>query len=286
MLDFSTFINQKNQINLAYTWDKKLESMRKEQKNGAFSTEDMQLMHYQETLQSMNDSNRMQEINAKLNAGSKLSADEIAYLQKNAPELYREYVEAEQEAESYKKQLKHCKTKEDVQRVKLSKVSSFMAEAKNISNNAVIPDSAKLAMMQKLLKKVMSTEIAHQEFTQSAAYGDMPTEAELRAEEKREAEDIREEIVVETEEQVEEVPEETPEEIPEENQSDVESEANLQTEAKDVPKDIRYSVDTVDVKDTASSTVEKPSFETVKVSVVDYLKQHRQVGGGLHLFKE
>lgn len=285
MLDFSTLLKPQNQINLAYTWDKKLEEMRKQEKQQGLSAEMQQIKLFHENMQDMDKSNRLQSIGSKLNAGLDLTADELSYLQKHAPELYKEYVDAKREAENYKQQLKKCKTKEDVQKIKLQKLGSFMAEAKSISNNPNIPKGKKLGMMQAVLKKVMCTEAAHQEFTQSAAYANMPTDAEVRAEEKREAEATKAELTGEektptTEEEVEApvVSEETEETTGQFSEADVKADTEASREI------------TPDMKQT-DVTQERPmfegadSFETVRRDVVEYLKKNRAVGGGLHLFE-
>lgn len=57
--------------------------------------------------------------------GDKLSSDELAYLRKNRPDLYIRAVRMKQEREAYEKELKRCKTKEEVRRSNLLKTTSL-----------------------------------------------------------------------------------------------------------------------------------------------------------------
>lgn len=137
-----------------------------------------QIRQYREDAQKMRESRQMASIDAKLKSGEGLTPEEEEYLKQNNPEAYKEYQEIRQERAAYKKQLKSCKTKEDVEKLKLNKMGSFLAEAKKIPNNPAIPEEKKLGLMEKLLKKVMGVQKAHIAFTKTAKYQSLPTEEE------------------------------------------------------------------------------------------------------------
>ena len=114
-----------------------------------------QLKQYREDAAHMRENNQMASVDTKLKSGEELTPEEQEYLKQNDPDAYREYQEIRQEREAYKRQLKSCRTKEDVEKLKLNKMGSFMAEAKKIANNPVIPKGKKKGLMEKLLKKAV-----------------------------------------------------------------------------------------------------------------------------------
>ena len=60
------------------------------------------------------------QIDLKLQSGKKLTAEEMDYLQKTDPQKYQKIKSMEAERENYEKELKRCKTKEEVQRVRMA----------------------------------------------------------------------------------------------------------------------------------------------------------------------
>lgn len=146
-----------------------------------------QIEQYKEDLKKMRESNQMASIDAKLSSGGLLTPEEISYLQKNSPEKYKEYMEIRNEREAYERQVKSCRTKDEVERLKLSKMNGFIAEAKSITNNPNIPKGQKKAMLEKILRKVMGIQKEHLEFVRSARYKNLPTDEELAEEMKKKA---------------------------------------------------------------------------------------------------
>lgn len=164
-------------------WKRKKE-VKKEQKKEEMTPQMRQLMQYQEEMEQIREGNQMASIDAKLKSGSELTPEEMAYLKEKNPEAYQEYEEVKREQEAYKNQLRNCKTKEEAERVKLSKMGNFMAGAKNISQNPNIPKEKKLKLMEKLLKKTIGVNQVHTEFVKSQEFRNLPTEEEKREEEK------------------------------------------------------------------------------------------------------
>lgn len=176
----------RNTVNLAVMDSK----WQQKKKNGGVLKEEMdpqarQIMQYKEDLAKMRESKQMASIDVKLNSGGLLTPEEITYLQNKCPEKYREYVELKNEREAYKRQMESCKTKEEVEKLKLSKMNSFLAEAKSVKNNPNIPEGKKKELMEKILRRTMGIQDEYMEFVRSGRYKELPTEEEL-AEEKRE----------------------------------------------------------------------------------------------------
>jgi hypothetical protein len=169
----------------------------------------------QKQIEDQKKNNSLSAIDTKLRSGKVLTADELSYLKKNNPELYQKAVEAKREREQYKNELKSCKTKDDVQRLRAAKLLNFAAEVSAIANNPNIPDGKKYELMMQINQRVEGINEAHSEFIRSGEYSYLPTDAEVLAEahENNHAEEV--EILdkpVETDE---------PEEIPTDIQSPV-----------------------------------------------------------------
>lgn len=126
----------------------------------------------------------MGEIRLKLNSGKKLTAEEMEYLQKHDPQTYQHVKSMEAEQESYKRELKKCKTKEEVQRVRMSHTAQTLSAVNNIKNNPAIPEGKKLGLIMQELQKSQALEETTREFVESGRYGKLPTEAERRKAEK------------------------------------------------------------------------------------------------------
>lgn len=135
-----------------------------------------QLKQYREDAEKMRENNQMAAIDAKLKSGESLTPEEEEYLKQSNPDGYREYQEIRQERTAYKEQLKHCRTKEEVEKLKLNKMGNFLAEAKKVSSNPVIPKGAKKGLLEKILRKAAGIQKSHITFTKTAKYHSLPTE--------------------------------------------------------------------------------------------------------------
>ena len=118
------------------------------------------------------------QIRAKLASGKKLSREEMEYLQKNDPQTYQKAKALEEEQKSYEEDLKRCKTKEDVQRVRMNRTAASLSVVKSVESNSAIPESAKLGIMWQELMKSKALEETINTFIQSGRYAQLPTEAE------------------------------------------------------------------------------------------------------------
>ena len=172
---------------------------------------------------------KMSSIMAKAQAGKKLSPDDWEYLKQKNPTLYEKLREAEQEQENYEKALRRCKTKDEAQRLHMSKLGDIMTAAKNVDEGAIYR-----------LNRLTRSMIA---FTESDEYHELPTEAEeaIARESERQAErdalreEAQREAKTETESESESVSE-TGTDADAESVSDTQAETVSEKKADAAPK--------------------------------------------------
>lgn len=145
-----------------------------------WTSEQFMIADFQERLEHNREAEERQKIDNKIMSGGSLSPEEISYLEKNDPVALKKYRETKEEKESYKEKLRQCKTKEEVDRVKLQKLGELESSLSSIVNDPAIPKSAKLAKAQEILAKTNNIEAAHLEFVKSADYQSMPTDEEKK----------------------------------------------------------------------------------------------------------
>ena len=174
---------------LGQKWQQKKNSFGQDQKKlSEMTAEERQLQDFREQAKQMRKSQKHANIDAKLAAGDKLTPEEIEYLRQNNPQALRDYEETQRERENYKRALRNCRTKEEVERLKYTKMGQFMAEAKKISSNACIPKGKKVALLKRILQQATAVEDEHREFLKTSRYASLPTEEEAREAEKAEKE--------------------------------------------------------------------------------------------------
>ena len=115
---------------------------------------------------------------AKLKSGQSLSGSELEHLRQTDPASYQKAKQLEAERAAYERQLKQCKTKEDVERLRMSKLSSSMAAVSAIANNPNIPEEKKLEMLDQERMRVNAINNETNEFVKSTEYAKLPTDAE------------------------------------------------------------------------------------------------------------
>lgn len=170
-------------------WQQKKNSFGQDKKKLAEMTaEERQLQDFREQAEQMRKSQKHANIDAKLAAGEELTPEEIEYLRQNNPQALKDYEDTQKERESYKRALRNCRTKEEVERLKYTKMGQFMAEAKKISCNACIPKGKKVALLKRILQQATAVEDEHKEFLKTSRYASLPTEEEAREAEKAEKE--------------------------------------------------------------------------------------------------
>lgn len=145
-----------------------------------WTSEQFMIADFQDQLEHNRETQKRQKIDNKIMSGGSLSPEEISYLEKNDPVALKKYRETKEEKESYKEKLRQCKTKEEVDRVKLQKLGELESSLSSVVNDPTIPKSAKLAKAQEILEKTNNIEAAHLEFVKSADYQSMPTDDEKK----------------------------------------------------------------------------------------------------------
>lgn len=165
------------------------------------------------------------QIRTKLANGKKLTAEEMEYLQKNDPQMYQKVKSIEAEQKNYENELKRCKTKEEVQRVRTNHAAASLSTVNNIKNNPNIPESKKLELIWQEHMKNQALEEVTKEFVESGKYAKLPTEAEKAKAEKELEEAKKAEMGIEDPE--EKIEEET------EAKSDSEADDAKETERAD-----------------------------------------------------
>lgn len=145
-----------------------------------WTSEQFMIADFQDQLEHNRETQKRQKIDNKIMSGGSLSPEEISYLEKNDPVALKKYRETKEDKESYKEKLRQCKTKEEVDRVKLQKLGELESSLSSVVNDQTIPKSAKLAKAQEILAKTNNIEAAHLEFVKSADYQSMPTDDEKK----------------------------------------------------------------------------------------------------------
>ncbi len=195
--------------------------------DGAMSLEDKLLKGAMDSMDDLlGDSSKVSsaQIRTKLMSGKKLSSKEMDYLRENDPELYKKAKAIEMEREAYERELKRCKTKEEVQKVKMAHATAALAQVKNIESNPNIPKGQKLALMMEQLAKSNALGEVERKFVQSGEYKRLPSE-----EEKRQAEeDLKE--AQDAERGIEDKTDDTPQEIAKDAAAEAERDASEATE--------------------------------------------------------
>ena len=170
-------------------WQQKKNSFGQDKKKlTEMTAEERQLQDFREQAEQMRKSQKRANIDAKLAAGEELTPEEIEYLRQNNPQALKDYEDTQRERENYKRALRNCRTKEEVERLKYTKMGQFMAEAKKISSNACIPKGKKVALLKRILQQATAVEDEHKEFLKTSRYASLPTEEEAREAEKAEKE--------------------------------------------------------------------------------------------------
>lgn len=170
-------------------WQQKKNSFGQDKKKlTEMTAEERQLQDFREQAEQMRKSQKHANIDAKLAAGEELTPEEIEYLRQNNPQALKDYEDTQRERENYKRALRNCRTKEEVERLKYTKMGQFIAEAKKISSNACIPKGKKVALLKRILQQATAVEDEHKEFLKTSRYASLPTEEEAREAEKAEKE--------------------------------------------------------------------------------------------------
>lgn len=145
-------------------WQKKKQDINSKKDTEGMTQDEILLDSLERQAQTERERSATSELYTKLKTGGTLTEEEIAYLKEHDPEALAEYEKAQTEKKAYENALKNCRTKEDVQRLKLNRMGSFAAQAKEIASNPYIPKDKKVVLMQRLNNEVCMIRDAHQAF--------------------------------------------------------------------------------------------------------------------------
>lgn len=140
-----------------------------------------------ETMKRMEEStdHKLAGIQSKVYSGTSLSRAEKEYLKTKNPVLYARLEAADLEKKVYERELKRCRTKEEVQRLKLSHTASSLSAVNAGQHGAGASSEQKMALAQGELYKLKGMQDATNRFVRSGAYHSLPTEREKAIAEKR-----------------------------------------------------------------------------------------------------
>jgi hypothetical protein len=180
-------------------WQQKKESgdvLSKEERNerANWTKEDWLKHDIQEQAAENRETSQQTDIDNKIMYGGTLTPEEEQYLEKNNPSALQKYKEIKAEKKSYEDKLEHCKTKDEVQKLKTETLGGYLSSMKKTENDPYIPLSEKLAKAQELLAKTRNIEKVEIKFMASAKYESLPTEAEEAEERSEEREDVSEQM--------------------------------------------------------------------------------------------
>ncbi len=146
----------------------------------------------------------LSSIHSKIEQGTELSAYEMNYLKDKEPLTYQKLKNLESEKKSYKKSLENCRTKEEVEKLKISKINASLSTIKNVENNPHIPESKKLEIAQEENRRVAEIEKITVKFINSEKFEKLPDETEIDKAEKilKKADKNSEKIEAENSEEV------------------------------------------------------------------------------------
>lgn len=194
-MDFSmigSIRNYTKSLDLQTKWERK-------KKSGDVTAHMTERDMFQRQIEEDRGKEKLWNIRSKMDAGGKLTKEERDYLQANDPEAYQELENQEREQKAYEQALKRCKTKEDVRRLKASRLGASMARLKEVEHNPNIPLNKKLEICTQEKRKLDKLEESTRKFVQRGEYAQLPTENEAAKAEKEQLEAEKRETVPETE---------------------------------------------------------------------------------------
>lgn len=151
---------------------------RKEKKE--LTPQEKELQRYKEQLEETKKGNEYSALYSKIQSGQKLSPAEEDKLKAQDMKAYLDYKADQAEQEAFEEKLKHCKTKDEAQRLKTTKMQSNLSKIKNVENDPYISDAEKLRIARQIQGDTTASAKIFDKFTQSEEYDKMPTEAELQ----------------------------------------------------------------------------------------------------------
>ena len=258
----------KNAVKLQFLenkWQQKKNDINAKKPIKEMTHEERMLADFQKQVEKERESNLHADLYNKLKSGGKLTSEEISYLEQNDPEALRKYREDQAEKVAYERELKNCKTKDEVDRVKMNKLGNFAAQAKKITTDPYIPLDKKVELMNQLNDKLCRVNQAHMEFLDSQQYRDMPTEAELSEERTEEITEIQADMQEEVMDSISDADSDIKEKVASDNESEELAETNL------VSKEKRISRKETENADNNTDLDDGMNFETLSEAILRFV---------------
>lgn len=142
------------------------------------------IQSYKEQRENNQKDETLSSIHAKINTGAKLTPEEMQYLQTKDPITYQKVKNLENEKIAYERELKRCKAKEDVQKLKISRITASMSAINSVKNNPNIPKGTKLAVAMEEQRRTEALNKIEYKFVQSGEYAKLPDKTEVSKAEK------------------------------------------------------------------------------------------------------
>lgn len=114
------------------------------------------------------------DIEIKLNAGKKLSAEEMAYLKAHDPSAYQKAKTILQERKVYEKALEACKTKDEVEDLKARYASAAVERIRMIRNTPGLSTEKKRELLKTEHLRAAALDDGMHEFIKSREYDLLP----------------------------------------------------------------------------------------------------------------
>ena len=108
----------------------------------------------------------------------------MQYLEAHEPEKYRYVKSMQAEQDSYERELKRCKTKDEVQKVKMEHTAASLSAVNTIMHDPAIPEEKKFELIMREHYKNQAFQESTREFVESGKYAKLPTEEERAKAEK------------------------------------------------------------------------------------------------------
>ena len=169
-------------IKTASQWAEDQQKKLREQINDALSKKDKE-GEYDKSKDKV-----LKSITEKLNRGERLTFSERQYLQKRDPQAYQELCDTEKEQAYYESQLKKCRTKDEVHKLRMMRTMSSVSTVRSVQNNPHITQEKKLQVIMNEQRKNAAMEKIEKEFIRQGGMSRLPTQAECIAAAKKLAE--------------------------------------------------------------------------------------------------
>ncbi|MBE5906136.1 MAG: hypothetical protein E7277_04975 [Lachnospiraceae bacterium] len=115
----------------------------------------------------------------RMRGGRRLTLGEEDKLRERNLKVYMEYKADVEEQKAYEERLRHCKSKEEAQRMHMNKVQTNLNELRKIINDPCISKQKKVNQAQRIQGATTTAIQTFHEFVQGDAYTKMPKEQEM-----------------------------------------------------------------------------------------------------------